>query len=194
MRRSGLGPAVGPPTGSPFLDEPGEHRAIVRFSKGAGLPDPLPDVLGIAVRVLDVDGPGRHRDLLFASSARPPILRHLLLPGRSLGSRLCSAVLPYAAPSGTVLLGAAAEDGPSVDALAGGASPPPVRLLVATSTGPWRVFAVVLPEHPLSDAEQTDLAFDPWNAGPDLLPTGLLNRLRHPAYAGSRAARPGEPA
>jgi hypothetical protein len=27
------------------------QRALVRFSKGAGLPDPLPDVLGLAVKI-----------------------------------------------------------------------------------------------------------------------------------------------
>ncbi|HWH31851.1 MAG TPA: hypothetical protein VNU01_04200 [Egibacteraceae bacterium] len=187
LRRTGLDPG----TGSAFLDEPGEQLALVRFSKGAGLPDPLPDVLGIAVRALDADGPGRHRDLLFASSAAPPVLRHLLVPARRLASRPCSSVLPYATPAGTVMLAAAAEDGPSVDRMAAGAAPAAVRLLAATTTGPWRTWAVLLPEHRLSAAEHAELAFDPWNAGVDLRPSGLLNRLRHPAYAASRAARPG---
>lgn len=191
VRRSGLGgdTALGGPTGSPFLEDAGEHEAIVRFSKGAGLPDPLPDVLGIAVRVLDADGPGRHRDLLFASSLGAPGLRHLLVPGRRLASRLCSAILPHATPTGAVMLAAAAEDGPSVDALADGAQPPPVRLLAARATGAWRVFAVVLPHTPLSPEENEALGFDPWNAGADLRPSGFLNRLRHPAYAGSREGR-----
>lgn len=187
LRRTGLEPG----TGSAFLDEPGEGLAVVRFSKAAGLPDPLPDVLGVAVRAVDVDGPGRHRDLLFASSASAPVLRHLLVPARRLASRPCSCVLPYATPSGTVMLAAAAEDGPSVDRMAAGAAPAPVRLLAATPTGQWRTWGVLLPEHRLSAAEHTELAFDPWNAGVDLRPSGILNRLRHPAYAASRAGRPG---
>lgn len=183
VRRAGLTE----PSGSPFLDGQGEHPALIRFSKGAGLPDPLPDVLGIAVRVLDADGPGRHRDLLFASSARRPGLRHLLVPGLRFASRLCSAILPYATPAGSVLLAAAAENGPSLDELDAGAAPPPVRLLAATATGAWRNWAVVLPHERLSETESDALAFDPWNAGADLRPSGLLNRLRHPAYAASRA-------
>jgi len=53
--------------GVPWLDEPGSQPALVRFSRGGGLPTPLPDVLGIALRI-DPDGdPG---DLLFATTGR----------------------------------------------------------------------------------------------------------------------------
>lgn len=183
VRRSGLAE----PSGSPFLDGTGEHEALIRFSKGAGLPDPFPDVLGIAVRIVDADGPGRHRDLLFASSATPPGLRHLLVPGRRFGSRLCSAILPYATPSGRVLLAAAAEDGPALHELRDGASPPVVRLLAASATGGWRAWGLALPHDRLPEDDNRALAFDPWNAGVDLRPTGFLNRLRHPAYEASRA-------
>jgi hypothetical protein len=31
------------------------------------------------------------------------------------------------------------------------------------------------------------LRFDPWQSGGGIVPTGLLNRLRAPAYRGSRA-------
>jgi hypothetical protein len=36
--------------------EPAEHRAIVRFSRSIGLPEPLPDLLGMSIRVLNVYG------------------------------------------------------------------------------------------------------------------------------------------
>jgi hypothetical protein len=34
-------------------------RPLLRFSRGAGLPEPLPDVLGVAIRLPDAHGPGR---------------------------------------------------------------------------------------------------------------------------------------
>src|SRR3978361_1840226 len=37
----------------PLLDEPGSYAGVVRFSRGGGLPEPLPDVLGVAVRIQD---------------------------------------------------------------------------------------------------------------------------------------------
>src|SRR3712207_4085587 len=41
---------------------------IVRISKGAGTPGRTPDVLGVAIRLAELHGHGRHQDLLFASS------------------------------------------------------------------------------------------------------------------------------
>src|SRR5690242_5558932 len=56
--------------GVPWLDEPGSDDALVRFSRGGGLPAVLPDVLGIALRI---DPWGRPGDLLFATTGRGPI-------------------------------------------------------------------------------------------------------------------------
>lgn len=181
---------LGEPTGSAFLDRPGTYEALVRFSRGGGLPEPLPDVLGIALRAVDADGPGRPRDLLLASSAAPPLARHLLVPGVRFGGRTCSSILPYRTPSSLLLLGAAVRDGPSVAELRAGAVPETVDLLVAAVTGPWRRFGMLTPQRRLSDAESAALGFDPWHAGSDLEPAGFLNALRRPAYAGSRAGRP----
>lgn len=63
----------------------GSRPAVVRLSRGLGLPRPLPDVNGVAVR-MEADG---HRvDLLFSG-----------------GARVLSTLLPYRAPGGRVLLG-----------------------------------------------------------------------------------------
>ena len=43
----------------------GEHRAIVRLSRGLGLPDALPDVVGLAIRLVDLD-----QDLLLSGLGR----------------------------------------------------------------------------------------------------------------------------
>jgi hypothetical protein len=42
---------------------------VVRFSRAGGLPEPLPDALGVAVRLPGAYGPGRDQDLLVTSSA-----------------------------------------------------------------------------------------------------------------------------
>src|SRR4051812_7231755 len=56
------------PAAAPLLREPGEHAAVVRFSRSLGLPDALPDLFGIAVRLPDALGPGRHQDFLTVTS------------------------------------------------------------------------------------------------------------------------------
>src|SRR4051794_8915935 len=56
------------PAGSTLLSQPGEHAAIVRFSRSLGVPRPLPDLLGLSLRVLDAYGPERHQDVLMVSS------------------------------------------------------------------------------------------------------------------------------
>jgi hypothetical protein len=181
---------LGEPTGSGFLDRPATYDALVRCSRGGGLPEPLPDVLGIALRAVDADGPGRPRDLLLASSAAPPVARHLLVPGVRFGRRICSSILPYRVPGGLLLLGAAMRDGASVAAMRAGAAPMAIDLLAASPTGPWRRVGTLTPQRRLRDAESAALGFDPWHAGPDLQPAGFLNALRRPAYAGSRSGRP----
>src|SRR4051794_21922243 len=63
--------------GVPWLDEPGVDVGLVRLSRSLGLPEPLPDVLGLAFRFQDDDGP---HVLLLASAPTLPLLRHGLLP------------------------------------------------------------------------------------------------------------------
>src|SRR3954454_4358947 len=48
------------PRAARLLSEPGEHEAIVRFSRSVGLPRPLPDLLGMSIRVPDAYGAGAH--------------------------------------------------------------------------------------------------------------------------------------
>ena len=59
----------------------------MRFSRGAGLPEPLPDILGVAVRVLDSHGPGGHQDFLLATSSGLPVAHHALLPATTFWER-----------------------------------------------------------------------------------------------------------
>jgi hypothetical protein len=47
--------------GVPLLQRAGEHAVITRFSRAVGLPEPLPDALGLALRIVDVHGPAAIR-------------------------------------------------------------------------------------------------------------------------------------
>src|SRR4051812_1235009 len=101
----------------PLLARPGEYRAVLRFSRGLGLPASLPDALGVAVRFCDVHGEGRHQDLLMTTSARPPVLHHLLLPGvRGPFGQPYSTILPYRVGDGIRLFGVLPLTAPAHDA------------------------------------------------------------------------------
>src|SRR3954451_23450246 len=89
---------------------PGEHRAVVRLSRGVGLPEPLPDVLGIAVKLPDVDGYGGDQDLLLVTSGQRPVMRQLLLPARSFTGQTYSTVLVFRVGTERVLFGLEAVD------------------------------------------------------------------------------------
>ena len=57
-------------TGSSLLDAPGRHQGVVRLSRGAGLPAPLPDVEGLALRLPGRGVGGAPLDLLVNSAWR----------------------------------------------------------------------------------------------------------------------------
>ncbi|MEX1141317.1 MAG: hypothetical protein WD399_04580 [Thermoleophilaceae bacterium] len=179
-----------------LLGAEARRPALVRFSRSLGLPQPLPDLLGISVRVEDAYGPERHQDLLVVTSVDAPVLHHLLVPATDFQRRPYSSSLPYRAGGRTLLVGVLPRsDSPRRDG-----RDELERLAAAAATGalafdlavaePWGRFRPVaelrvgdrLP--PAADA----LAFDPWNSGGGLQPVGLLNRLRDYAYPLSQRA------
>src|SRR5207302_4752801 len=85
------------PRGARLLCELAEHRAIVRFSRSLGLPRPVPDLLGVSIRVLEPYGPGRHQDFLLVTSVDRPVLHHLFVPAVDAQQRPYSSSLPYRA-------------------------------------------------------------------------------------------------
>jgi hypothetical protein len=90
------------PLGSPLLDQPGEHACTVRLSRATGVPHPLPDILGLALRVEQGDdGPA---DLLFASTGLGAVGRHLLVPRRDHDDGALTTLLPLRSRRGAVLL------------------------------------------------------------------------------------------
>lgn len=163
---------------------------VVRLSRGLGLRSPLPDFNGVAVKFPDAHGPGRDQDLLLVSAPRPPVARHVLVPLPSFGSSGTSTILPYRTPDGLVVF--RTDPLPDLGAHGDPQLPLQVRLLAAPLLGRWEAVGELTLVRRLSDDESDEVSFDPWNTGDDVVPAGFLNRLRRPAYAGSRAGRPEE--
>src|SRR3954447_10443893 len=67
------------PWGVPWLDQPERDEVVVRLSRGFGVPAPLPDLIGLAVRIPGDDGPV---DLLLSSSGAGPLGRRVVVPRR----------------------------------------------------------------------------------------------------------------
>lgn len=164
------------PRGSTLLSEPREHRALVRFSRSIGLPEAIPDLLGIAIRVPDAYGPEAHQDLLFITSADGAIVHHVFLPARGVHARPFSSALPYAAGGRRFLLGVL----PSSEGR--------FHLAVAPLMGRFRPIGELRigAELPLEDE---DLRFNVReNCGGGLAPVGAINRMRDFAYPMSQWA------
>lgn len=178
------------PQAAELLSRRGEHRAIVRFSRAVGLPRPIPDLLGLSLRVPHAYGRDRHQDLLLVTSADHPLLHHIFLPARDVQQRPYTSSLPYRAGGELFLVGA----------LPRRESPRPDgrdeldRLHIAASTGRLEFDLAVAPVAgrfrsvgrlriglrlgPELDA----LRFNPWNTGGGMQPAGWLNDARDRAY------------
>ena len=86
--------------GAPLLRRRATHQGLVRFSRCVGLPNAVPDLLGMPLRLSDAHGAGRHQDFLLvtvrrAGPAPPPRPRArrlepavLLLPPLTLADAL----------------------------------------------------------------------------------------------------------
>lgn len=173
--------------GAPLFDEPGQHRAVVRFSRAIGLPEQLPDVLGIAVRVLDAHGAGRHQDLLLHSTTGLPVLRRLPLPRRDLLGSAYSSVTDYQLGRRRCLLAVLPdEQAPRTASLSGVAGRGDgARLLLSAATGPrrWRTLGVLELDGPVPHGRS--IRFSPDNTGGGIHPVGWLQDLRRDAYRAS---------
>jgi hypothetical protein len=193
-----------PQPGLPLFQAGATHPAILRFSRGAGLPEPLPDALGVAIKLPDAHSPGVDQDLLLTSSTDRPLLRRLLFPARSFARGAFSTALPYDLGSERVVLllvPVLTSDGRST----GGVGHRPAgalaelraiaadglefELRAAKSLGRSQPLATVTVGPPLS-ADQTEaLRFNPWTTGPGIRPSGWLNLLRDAAYRASQHGR-----
>lgn len=164
-----------------FADRSRTRRALVRVSKGAGLPGSLPDVYGLAIKIPDAWGEGADQDLLLATSGDGPVGRHVLRPARAPSGRF-STILPYESHGETFVFGARADgEGDTITSERGTT----FALELASPGGGWRRIASVRLVDPFAGA----VSYDPWNTSPDMVPWGMLNAMRRPAYEGSREGR-----
>ncbi|TKJ28484.1 phosphodiesterase [Blastococcus sp. CCUG 61487] len=181
----------GPAWGVPFLDASGREEVVVRFSRGAGLPAPLPDVLGIAVRL--GAGSAAPVDLLLSSTGRGALTRLVPVP-RVDAATVHSSIMAYRTAAGPLRLAAlpVADDVPSEAGplvRAAGERPVVFDLAAARGLGEWRTFGrltVGRPAEPLDPDVRFDAVCHP---PPGLAPDGPLARFRAPAYAAARQAR-----
>ena len=191
-----------PRPGVPLFHAGATHQALLRFSRGAGLPEPLPDALGVAIKLPDAHGPGNDQDLLLTSSTDRPLLRRLLFPARSFVRGAFSTALPYDLGSERIVLllvpmltsaGRSTGDaghrhvgGALAELRAVAANGLELELRTARSLGRSQPLATVTVGPPLP-ADQTEaLRFNPWTTGPGIHPSGWLNLLRDAAYQASQ--------
>jgi hypothetical protein len=193
-----------PRSGVPLFQAGARHQALLRFSRG-GLPEPLPDALGVAIKLPDAHGLGVDQDLLLTSSTDRPLLRRLLFPARSFVRGAFSTALPYDLGRERVVLllvPTPISAGPST----GGAGHRPVggalaelravaanglelELRTARSLGRSQPLATVTVGPPLPADQTQALRFNPWTTGPGIHPSGWLNLLRDAAYQASQRGR-----
>lgn len=187
-------------SGIAWVDEPGRSAATARVSRSAGLPDGLPDVVGLAARFHhpgNGSGPSTFSDLLLSSTGWSLPGRFVLVPRLRISPTPFSTMMPYRGDDGPVLLGARtlAPAGlpASLRALERtlGSSAWQLGLYFATPVGPWQHFGTLtLSLSP--EAEERDLRFDAV-----LHPLAgartyeWARRVREPSYALSRR-EPGE--
>jgi hypothetical protein len=146
------------------------HDGVVRLSRALGLPSPLPDGEGLALRLPGLGAGRAPLDLLINSAWRYVFAPAALAP-------TWSALLPHRTGSGArVLLGAR----PHKDGF---------TLLVASPQGSCATWG----ELTLGPQVAQEIAFDPTVGADDLRHGELFRRLRRQAYDASQAAR-GAPA
>jgi hypothetical protein len=163
-------------TGAEWLDLAGDDRVLVRQSRAVGLPAPVPDVHGLAVRV--PTGDGAYGDLLFASTGLGRLTRFLLTCARSPYTRPLTTLLPYRTPAGPVLLSAVFRDETTV------------LLSWTVAVGAWHPFAELRLDGDPAAEPDTPLSFDPVRSTlPGLATYDWVRRLRAPAYATARRSR-----
>jgi hypothetical protein len=177
----------------PLLGRRGSHPAVVRLSRALGLPRPVPDIHGFAVRLVDAHGPERHQDFLTVTSLDGPIAHHLLLPTGGFFSLPFSTLLPYRMGDEIRLVGASSmtepvDDGESLGQLLATAEDRRVRfeLALASLLGSWSPIGVVSLGARVAQEQAERLRFNPRNTGGNIRPTGPFMGLRESAYRESQ--------
>lgn len=172
-------------TGSPLLDEAGEHECLVRASYAVGTGPEALDIEGFAVRVLSETAAGSPVDLLFASTGTGGVTRYLLVPRPPGRHDAQTTLLPVRAPVGALVLRLVPLD-PTADPW-----PSHYRLSWATGRGPWQDWAELDVSWGPGESDDRLERFDPISAPlPGTTQYQVVERLREPAYLLARRAWP----
>ena len=170
-----------PPVGVEWLDTGGIDDVVVRESRAIGVPPPMPDIHGLAVRIPHAEGYG---DLLFATTGWGRVTRFVLTPSRTTYGRPMTTLLPYRTAAGSVLLGARAVGEETVE------------IACSVRGGEWRHVAdlrlsgIDVDESDPALDDDGDISFDPvLQRLPGLDQYGWIERLREPAYDEARTDR-----
>ncbi|MEE6296005.1 hypothetical protein [Georgenia wangjunii] len=169
--------------GVPLTDEAGRDEGHVRISRAMGLPEPLPDILGAAVRLPGRDGTV---DLLFATTGVGILTRYVLLPRRDAHTPM-TTLMPLRTPSGPLQLRLTPVPSPT---------PSATRAWEMSASSPgsrrWEPFArLVASTDPVGPDSDPPLRFDPVGnipAGTSQYP--WIARVRDPAYVLARRRAP----
>jgi hypothetical protein len=184
----------GPDWGVPWLAATARDAAIARLSRGAGLPAPLPDLLGLAIRLTG----GEAVDLLLTTTGRGALTRLVPVFRRDTAT-FYSSIMGYRSDVGTIRFAAVAQahDVPS--------DPQPLArdvdradlwftVLAARGLGRWQPFGCLTLTRPVPSLDP-DVRFDTvQHPPPGLFADGPMARFRAPAYARARAGRAGRDA
>ncbi|MBB0997310.1 phosphodiesterase [Dietzia maris] len=153
-------------TGSSLLDVTGRWPATIRFSRAVGLPDAVPDIGGMAVRI----HAERPVDILLASTGTGPLSRYVLTTGWRTMGRTMTSMFPVLIAGRPLLLAAI----PTGD---GGTW----TLQHATPLGKWKTLGRITVDSWEDDDE--NLHFDPiGNRLPGSRYPNVLRALRDPSY------------
>lgn len=164
----------------PLFTESGAVPCLVRVSRAIGLPSPLPDIGGLALRFHPDAAAGSRGDLLFASTGTGRLTRWFLQAHLDPARSALTTLLPLSSASGPVLFSLApVGDGPTA-----------YQLSWARPRGNWTPLgrlslgAALTPEDP-------PIRFDAIeNPVPGLTNYPVVARLREPSYAAARRLWP----
>ncbi|TDE58644.1 hypothetical protein E1295_05270 [Nonomuraea mesophila] len=177
------------PWGARFLDQPLTLQGIARLSRSTGVPPPLPDILGLALRW---EQEGETADLLLATTGHTALGRRVLRPSTR-WTGMYGSLFPYQVGERRLLLGALlhlpAGLPATIDALARAVEHGPLRaeLLAAGPGGPWSLFGQVELSGPAAGDAELPTRFSPLRRPiPGLRPAGWLNEVRDAAYVAAQ--------
>jgi hypothetical protein len=183
----------------PGLGAPRSVPAVLRLSRSFGLPHPLPDLLGVAVKLPDLHGPGHDQDFLLVSALDGRLSKYVPVPAPRYSWRAYSSLIPYRSDGRLVLpgaLGASPEAATGEDEMTGALRAAEhgdlrFRLAVAPALARFAPFGEVRVTHRVAQSEVQALRFNPFHTAQSLMPAGgPLNAMRRAAYPASQRARP----